>query len=326
VSCICLLIIFNPDVFLSAKYPLAIVAKAIETLGPRSLIGYDIGCSFETTVKSSSLGPAFSATGSRFCVCAFHAYSHCHTCQLQYHPNIIPGAGLEDLETMERIFSSLNHIASVTRYASPFRRRLFIEAYLHQWDEDKYSNLGTFILNNYKQALDIVHNDAVVLEEAMHSLRITDDDLDQWEKDELDFFSHIGTEDPHDVHATAYVERLKELAELEARRLQANARFLSYAPSADNRSYAGNLSATRRIETEHRHANERYDRIHKDVCDLELQMGISVRWTPTTPEYVAALKYIEERKYRQALRKLQKLVSQRLFELQRLNVAQTGEY
>ncbi|KAI0083731.1 hypothetical protein BDY19DRAFT_899813 [Irpex rosettiformis] len=307
-----------------AKYPLAIVAKALESLDPKLLIGYDIGCSFQTTVSTTSLGSAFTTSESRFCVCAFHAYSHCHTCQLQYHPNIVPGAGLEDLETMERVFSAMNELASVTRYASPYRRHLFMEAYLRQWDEDKYLNLGTFILNNYKQALEIVHQDSAALSEAMISLDISNDDLDQFEKEEAEFFSQAGTEDPHDLRAVAYVERLQELSNLEPTRAQANARFISYAPSGPDYNYSYELAATRRLETERRHANERYDRVYGDVCALELEMGISIRWTPSTPEYIEAVKYMKERKYHRAIAKLQKLVTQRLFELQKLNVAQTG--
>jgi hypothetical protein len=46
---------------------------------------------------------------------------------------------------------------------------------------------------------------------------------------------------------------------------------------------------------------------------------------PITPEYVAAIKYIKEHQYHRALSKLQKLVTQRLFELQRLNISHTGE-
>lgn len=42
--------------------------------------GYDISCSFETTVKNSSLGPDFVAKKGRFCVPAFHGYMHNHVC------------------------------------------------------------------------------------------------------------------------------------------------------------------------------------------------------------------------------------------------------
>ncbi len=308
----------------SAKYPLAIVSKVLETT-KKPLIGYDVGCSFDVTVEKSSLGPQFAASGGQFCVCAFHGYAHSYTCQLEFHPNIIEGAGLEDLETMERLFSVTNMLASVTRYASPFRRRLFIETFLRQLDEDKYANAGTFSLNNYKQALDIINNDTPAVEEAMRSQGITDADLDQWETEQTEVFSRLGEEDPHDVHAVAYVERLQQLATLDASRLRANSQFYAFDPHAPNSTYEGLHSSGRRLQTEHRHANERYDRVLEDVQALELQMGIGVRWTPNTPEYVAALKYIRERKYRRALYKLQKLVMNRLFELSKLNVAQTGK-
>ena len=43
------------------------------------------------------------------------------------------------------------------------------------------------------------------------------------------------------------------------------------------------------------------------------------------PAYQEAVKYIHERKYRRALEKLHRLIVQRLFELQKLNVSHTGE-
>jgi hypothetical protein len=221
--------------------------------------------------------PCIYCSQEQFCVCAFHGYSHSYACQLELHPNIIPGAGLEDLETMERIFSVTNALASVTRYASPYRRRLYIEAFLRQMDEDKFLNCGTFLLNNYKQALAIVHNDGASLQEAMRSLAITEEDLDRWETEEIDFFSSIGDEDPYDVHAIVYVQRLRELHDLDDRRRAANTQFLAFAPAGDSSGYKHDLSATQRIETEHRHANERFSRVHDGVCALEVQMGIGVR-------------------------------------------------
>ena len=53
--------------------------------------------------------------------------------------------GLEDLETLERVFSSSNALAGVTRYASAYWRRMYIELHFKQWDEDKYSNLATML-------------------------------------------------------------------------------------------------------------------------------------------------------------------------------------
>ncbi|KZT06566.1 uncharacterized protein LAESUDRAFT_759386 [Laetiporus sulphureus 93-53] len=97
-----------------AKYPLAMVAKALELLGPRSMGGYDIACSFLITILESCLGPKFQHLRASLCVNAFHGYTHNHACQTKNHPNIIEGMGLEDLETMEHIFSASNQLASIT--------------------------------------------------------------------------------------------------------------------------------------------------------------------------------------------------------------------
>jgi hypothetical protein len=297
----------------------------LEVIEPGTLGGYDIGCAFLSTIQRSSLAPLFSEKNGSFCVCAFHGYSHCHPCQMRFHPNNIAGAGLEDLETMERIFSASNQLASVTRYSSPYRRRLFIEAYFRQWDKDKTANTGVFILNNYKQALEILEHDGRVYREAVNALGITPADLDAWEEEEASFFAHAGEEDKYDIHAVVYVEMLRELAECDSQRAQASKRFLRYDPAPSDSSYQQEQSSTRRIETERRHAIERHERLNRDICALEVEMGLTQRWTTSTPQYMASLKYIKERDYHRALNKLQKLVTQRLFELHKLNVAQTGK-
>lgn len=308
-----------------AKYPLAVVAKVLETLASGALIGYDIGCSFNATVFFSSLALAFKNKNCNLCVNAFHGYTHSHDCQIRYHPNNITGTGIEDLETLERVFSSSNQLASVIRYASPFRRRLFIEAHYEQWDDDKYQNLGSFLLNNYVQALKIVHEDGATLEASKVHLQMTDEQMDQWSDEERKFFATLGDESEYDVHAVAYVELLQQLRDLEARRIQTNTRFVAYAPSAESEAYERDTKKTRHLESERRHARQEHVRVSLEVCELELKMGITNRWTPVTPEYVSAVQYLQERRYRRALDKLQRLVIQRLFELHKLNVSQTGK-
>lgn len=53
-------------------------------------------------------------------------------------------------------------------------------------------------------------------------------------------------------------------------------------------------------------------------------MGILKRWTPASTEYIETVQYISERRYRQALNNLQRLVTRRLFELHRLNLSGIG--
>lgn len=57
---------------------------------------------------------------------------------------------------------------------------------------------------------------------------------------------------------------------------------------------------------------------------METVMAIDRRWETSDREYKEALEYINTRKYRRALERLHKLVVQRLFELHKMNLSNTG--
>ncbi|KAJ8454198.1 hypothetical protein ONZ51_g13169 [Trametes cubensis] len=319
-----------------AKYPLAIVAKALDVLGPKLLIGYDIGCSFGGTIKRSSLGPEFRRLEYRACVNAFHGYSHSHRCQTQHHPSVIEGTGLEDLETMERIFSASNQLASITRYASRFHRRVIIDMFFKQWDEDKYANLATMLLNNYRQALKTVDEESAAVNEALKVLQCTNDDLARWQTKEAAYFATVGTEDPANAAAVEYVTLLRELRNIETQLTSSMSSFMTSIPadftfaspatsqSTSNPIYYTEAAQTRRTETKRRLLREKWEHVLRDVIEVEVRMGIDTRWRPEMPEYVATMKYITERDYQVALEKLHGLVVQRLFELHTMNISQTA--
>ncbi|KAJ3727628.1 hypothetical protein C8R42DRAFT_694106 [Lentinula raphanica] len=172
-----------------AKYPLAMVGKALKTLGPKWVMGYDIGCSFGGTVVSSSLGEEFKAQDCRTCVNAFHGYSHNALCQQSNHPLNITGMGLEDLETLERFFSSSNQLAT-------------------------YQNLATMLHNNVKQALGIIENDGQALHADLEAKGLTVEDLEAYFRDETNYTQELGKETEADLHAVAYVELLQEYRDL----------------------------------------------------------------------------------------------------------------
>ena len=83
--------------------------------------------------------------------------------------------------------------------------------FFQQWDSDKYQNLASMLLNNYKQALSIIEVEGSAVEETMSSLGIGAPDLEAWHRQEVEFFETIGEESPWDIHAIAYVELLQEL-------------------------------------------------------------------------------------------------------------------
>jgi len=96
------------------KYPLAHIVKAMNMLEDELLFSSDIVCSLQKTIAGSSLGEIFKPQNCRCCVNAMHGYMHNWACQWENHPNIIKGLGLKDLETLKRIFSASNAVASIT--------------------------------------------------------------------------------------------------------------------------------------------------------------------------------------------------------------------
>ncbi|GBE82649.1 hypothetical protein SCP_0410340 [Sparassis crispa] len=320
-----------------AKYPLAMVVKVLELLGPHSMGGYDIGCTFISTIHKSSLGADFHHLQCCMCVNAFHGYSHNHACQTQNHPNVIEGMGIEDLEMMEHILSSSNQLASIIRYASRYHRQMFIDMFFKQWDDDHYASLGNFLYNNYRQALDIINNDSATLTEALASLNIQCTDLEKWQQEEAEYFAMLGKEDEWDVHAVAYVQLLQELHKLDVHHANTTSHFLMITPtdykfmpppsrSSTNQIYDHELSQTCKLETQRRHLAERHQQVLHEVIAMEVSMGISDQWVRMSPQYIETMCYIQTREYCRALDELQRLVVQHLFELHNLNLTQTGNF
>ncbi|KAF9030670.1 hypothetical protein BDP27DRAFT_1246108 [Rhodocollybia butyracea] len=312
-----------------AKYPLSMVAKALKVFSPGWVLGYDIGCSFSGTIRRSSLGVEFKEKCCRTCVNAFHGYAHCALCQQMYHPLNIRGMGLEDLETLERLFSSSNQLASITRYMSPYRRRVFIDLFLQQWDREKYQNLATMLHNNYVQALDILEYELPSFEADIQALGLTKEELSTYIAEESCHYATLGSETEEDLHAVAYVELLQKYSEVNTAYENASTNFRLHTPSdyqflSDAASYNVNLSEGRKTETRRRYLLEQRDKILFETVQLEAVMNIDRRWEPSDREYKDAVGYINTRKYRQALERLHKLVVQRLFELHKMNLSNTG--
>jgi hypothetical protein len=183
----------------------------MDVLEDKLLFGSDIACSLQKTISGSSLGETFKQKNYRCYVNAMHGYTHNWACQRDNHPIIIKGLGLEDLETLERIFSASNVVAAITRYATPYCHCVFIDMFFKQWDEEKYSNLATMLYNNYIQALNIITTNSVVLQDALQSLDITEMDLAQWEIEQNEYFWTLSEEREWDIHTVAYVELLQKL-------------------------------------------------------------------------------------------------------------------
>lgn len=317
-----------------AKYPLAILAKALEVLEDGFANGGDINCGFSVTASRSCLADSIREKKVAFPVNAFHGYSHNFQCQRKNHPNVFTGVGLEDFESCERVFSRSNSLAMSVRFASSFRRRLLTVTHFRQWDSDKYANLGTFILSNYVQALDILDRDTAALEDSKSQFKVTDEMMDKWEEEQDTFFAELGKEPERTTLRAEYVELLEAFRDAGTEKSSAESSyygslsgvmFVNEMPGSSSSPYTSATSATLRLETRRSVARERHENLLRDVIDMEKRLAITQRWVPSDPAYIETRKYIAERNYHRVVDKVHALVVKRLFELQKLNIAGTGE-
>ncbi|KAI5981599.1 hypothetical protein EDD15DRAFT_2391694 [Pisolithus albus] len=106
---------------------------------------------------------------------AFHGHTHNRLCQLDNLMTYVESLRLEDLEGCECAFLKSNALALSTCYASTFHRRQAIACYFEHNDEmEVYANIMKFLLNNYKQALDLLSNGHATLEQLMCELGVSD--------------------------------------------------------------------------------------------------------------------------------------------------------
>ncbi|KAG1843764.1 hypothetical protein F4604DRAFT_1663200 [Suillus subluteus] len=77
----------------------------MDVFGPNILYGYDIKCAFEKILLQSSLADDVKRLNIQGVVPAFHGHAHNRLCQVQHHSKYMVGAGKEDFETCERVFS-----------------------------------------------------------------------------------------------------------------------------------------------------------------------------------------------------------------------------
>lgn len=212
------------------KYPLATVEKLMNTLGDRLGGGYDIGCKFTATLKSSLIHELANTLHYRSLVGAFHGHAHNRLCQITNLAMYVFGMGLEDLEGCERAFSKSNALARGTRYSSVFHRQQTIASYFeHNDNYDVYANLsmfplnvtsnllsdlttGTFLLNNYKQALHIIATAPAIIQEGMKEVGVThESEMDCWLQEEGDYLVALKKEPELDSMEIEYYARLVEL-------------------------------------------------------------------------------------------------------------------
>ncbi|KAJ7348547.1 hypothetical protein DFH08DRAFT_914340 [Mycena albidolilacea] len=289
-----------------AKYPLAIVNALLDAFGADLGIGYDIGCGHSTTIRHSQLGPKAAWLNLKMLVGAFHGHAHNRKCQLDYLATYVLGLGLEDLEGAERLFSRSNGLSRSVRYASVFHRRQTIWTYFAHLDTfETYANLSTFLVNNYKQAIEILDTEEP-LKYAMEQAGVTENMLKSRIQEEKAYLNTLLKEPQEKTDQMEYYQLLVNLAD---RKEKFDEAF------GEGSTANGNTR---------RHAHENYNKVVKAVQATECRLSIEVRWTSEDKEWTDAAELVVNRQYRRAVDSLEALVVKRLLELTKVNQSGLG--
>ncbi|KAJ7852551.1 hypothetical protein B0H13DRAFT_2238171 [Mycena leptocephala] len=295
-----------------SKYPLAIADELLDAFDRAIGFGYDIGCGFSTTIFNSPLGHRALLQNFSCLVGAFHGHAHNRLCQLLFLARYVLGMGLEDLEGCERFFSRSNAMAGSVRYASVFHRLQTLSTYFaHSDTHDTYANLSEFFpkLSSWWITTGKVGGSRRRgrLKMGMAGAGISSvEEFPARLKAELEYLRSLTSDTEEDTQHMEYYQHLVNLADRKAKLDLA----LGETPGA---------TASMKL-----HARENYNMVLTDVQESESKMGIQVRWLAESQEWADAAHLVSTKRYRLALMKLEKLVVQRMFELTKMNLSQTG--
>ncbi|KAJ7578621.1 hypothetical protein C8J56DRAFT_1111628, partial [Mycena floridula] len=304
------------------KYAIATLNHFFGILPPKMGGGYDVGCTFEVTLRNSRLGSRASEELYTSLVGLFHGYAHNRLCQLLKLVLYLSGVGLEDFETCERFFSLSNALASVTRHASIFHRRQAIVEYSRHHDSfHTYANLSTFLVKNYEQALAILETEPAFTQSMTEAGISAPEVFEDWLQEELVYLkSRVKSEVPE-----------QEKLEIEYYLLLVNKALEAIQQvwlKNDNAETLANpeRDKTATVETKRRQARERHTAQREEVLAMELRLQISpdARWKVGDANWVLNAERASMQKYQKCLDRLEGLVVERIIELGKTNQAQTG--
>jgi len=194
-------------------------------------VAYDIACTFNTIVRTSSLGPRALELNLHFMVGSFHGHALNCLCQLAWHPLHISGTSYSEGEGCEHIFSSSNDQAWTTRHATRFHWHQSLEEHFDFWDQDKYAALGessnldseinvlmqyqgNFLYNHYREALAICHTHEVELQALQDELGLSSADFEEFFIQEKTYLEGLKSTPADVTLKIQYVQGLNKLAHI----------------------------------------------------------------------------------------------------------------
>ncbi|KAJ6547650.1 hypothetical protein B0H19DRAFT_1212174 [Mycena capillaripes] len=275
-----------------SKYGFAVTAHLLRVLG-ECAGGYDIGCKFHKMCQSHPvLNKLATDNNFKSLIGSFHGHGHNRRCQTKNLTTYVKGVGLESLEGCEAYFSKSNALAATTRHASRFHRQQAIANYMKHTDVfDTYQSLSSVLCSKYRRALEIRATHSALCD-TMRRLGVESRDIfETWLKNEKAYLRTLSKEPLEETMEMEYYQKLVNLQDAEYAR---------------------------------RHALELRAKALAVVQDLEMRMGIEVRWVEGGEKWEAAAEMVYKRRYQRALDHLEGLVVARMFELAKCHMAGTG--
>ncbi|KAJ7579774.1 hypothetical protein C8J56DRAFT_867767 [Mycena floridula] len=135
------------------QYAVALIRHLFSLLPPQAtvVVLYDLACVLDRSSELYEIFPADIAERLQFATTAMHAYAHQWSCQVVFNPRMRIGLGLTDGEGVERIWSALRDLISLTRHASRSRRLWMIDRLVQSTAACHRDTLGDWIRNKLKQ-------------------------------------------------------------------------------------------------------------------------------------------------------------------------------
>ncbi|RXW14843.1 hypothetical protein EST38_g11010 [Candolleomyces aberdarensis] len=143
------------------KYAAAMIQKLSPCYPKRPLSPY-------FTISDASLTAVSSSMISRRMTIAtsiMHSYAHQWACQLVYNPRLREGLGLSDGEGVERYWSRMRKIISVTRTSGRKRRLWLIDRLTARLAAESRDNLGSWMIRRYKDLDEKVVKQTAILKD-----------------------------------------------------------------------------------------------------------------------------------------------------------------
>ncbi|KAJ7049089.1 hypothetical protein C8F01DRAFT_1094008 [Mycena amicta] len=298
------------------KYPLAMTEALLKHFGELIALGYDIGCSFKTTVAQSELGAEAQLTPISQRMLKGWAWKTLRAASDASRGPMVLHGGKQAYLSPETLIKQRTQLSE-----DPCAG---MDCQSTRTDESRDQEVmmrdvtSALFCKKYRSALAVLGTERDLLE-SMYRHGMEDiEDFEQALRDEEAFLLlHLQESSKSKLVETMEMEYVRRMEQHHAtvdkvKKLELVSRAAN-APDADFDPEAVKLPI------QLRHARGKLAQERDVIDELELKLDIIVPWTPTSRQWIETVAAVRKHAYRKALDALELLVIQRLLELTKMN-------